>query len=88
MSRNFWHPIETAFRDEIVTIFPGNRHHTKTPDTNSHPMDTQHKLRQIVSPLAKSLLALNVPAALRRPISTIRAPLVESCTPLVGFPKK
>ena len=77
-SRNFWHPIEVAFRTDTVAILPGIGHQTSTPDTASHPIEIQHKLPHITSPLAKSLLALKVPTPARRPLSTVKAPLVES----------
>ena len=46
-SRNFWHPIEVAFRADTVTILPGIGHQTSTPDIASHPIETQHKLPHI-----------------------------------------
>ena len=65
-------------RADTVTILPGIGHQTSTPDIALHPIETQHKLPQIKSPLAKSLLALKVPTPARRPLSIVKAPLVES----------
>ena len=61
-----------------MVILPGIGNQTNTPDAVSQPMETQHNAPHILSPLAKYLLALNIPAPERRPLSTVKAPLVVS----------
>jgi len=76
-----------AFKADTAAILPSTEYHTNIPDNNSHFI-AQHKTAHTVSPLAKSLLALNVPAPARLPLSIVMTPLVMSRTAWVALPQK
>lgn len=76
-----------AFKADTAAILPSTEYHTNIPDNNSHFI-AQHKPAHTVSPLAKSLLALNVPAPARLPLSIVMTPLVMSRTAWVALPQK
>jgi len=65
---------------DTVTILAGIWHQTSTPDITSYSTETRHKPIYIVSHRAKYLVDLKVTSSARRPLSTVKAFLVESWT--------
>ena len=65
---------------DTVTILAGIWHQTSTPDITSYPTETRHKFIYMISHRAKYLVALKVTSPARRPLSTVKAFLVESWT--------